>query len=174
MTLATKLKSFSRIELASIAFYSISGIILLASLFLTSFAPQLGLLGIISLIVAYGLFTKRDWAPWLLFILFVAATTFSLYTLYAGRIQQFFSRYKHGCLCSAYMGVCILRLIKEKNPLNFTSTAEKHNSDLLIYIDKLFIFRNLDKPIRFGQSGNRASGASFHGFSKQTAFFIEF
>ena len=84
MTLATKLRSFSRIELASIAFYAISGIILLASLFLTSFAPQLGLLGIISLIVAYGLFTKRGWAPWLLFILFVAATTFSLYTLYAG------------------------------------------------------------------------------------------
>ena len=84
MTLATKLKSFSRIELASIAYYAVSGIILLASLFLTSFAPQLGLLGIVSLIVAYGLFTKRGWAPWLLFILFVAATIFSIYTLYAG------------------------------------------------------------------------------------------
>jgi hypothetical protein len=84
VTLATKLKSFSRIELASIAYYAISGIVLLVSLFLTSFAPQLGLLGIVSLIVAYGLFTKRGWTPWLLFILFVAATIFSLYTLYSG------------------------------------------------------------------------------------------
>ncbi len=45
------------------------------------YAPQLGLLGILSLIVGYGVFTKRGWAPWLIFILFVAASTFTLYTL---------------------------------------------------------------------------------------------
>jgi len=72
-----------RIELASLAFYAVTGIIFFAFLPLTSFAPQLGLLGILSLIVAYGLFTKRNWTPWLLFILFVAASAFSLYTLYA-------------------------------------------------------------------------------------------
>ena len=83
MTIATKLKSFDRIELASLAFYAVSGIILLVFLPLTSFAPQLGLLGVLSLIVAYGLFTNRDWAPWLLFILLVAGLAFSLYTLYA-------------------------------------------------------------------------------------------
>jgi hypothetical protein len=81
VSLATKLKSFNRIELASLAFYAIAGIILLAFLPLTSYPPQLGLLGILSLIVAYGLFTKRAWAPWLVAILLVAATTFSLYTL---------------------------------------------------------------------------------------------
>jgi len=83
VTIATILKSFNRIELASLAFYAVSGIILLVFLPLTSFAPQLGLLGILSLIVAYGLFTKRGWAPWLLFILLVAGLAFSLYTLYA-------------------------------------------------------------------------------------------
>ena len=82
MSLASKLKSFNRIELASLAFYAIAGIILLIFLPLTSFAPQLGLLGILSLIATYGLFTKRAWAPWLIVILLVAASTFSLYTLY--------------------------------------------------------------------------------------------
>jgi hypothetical protein len=83
VTIATRLKSFSRIELASLAFYAVSGIIFLIFLPLTAFAPQLGLLGILSLIVAYGLFTKRGWATWLLFILLVTGLAFSLYTLYA-------------------------------------------------------------------------------------------
>jgi uncharacterized membrane protein (DUF2068 family) len=83
VSIATKLKSFNRVELASIAFYAIAGVILLAFLPLTSFAPQLGLLGILSLIAAYGLFTKRAWMPWLVFVLFAAATAFSLYTLYS-------------------------------------------------------------------------------------------
>ena len=81
MSLASKLKSFNRIELASLAFYFISGIILLVYLPFTGYAPQLGLLGILSVIVAYGVFTKRAWAPWLIFILFVGASTLSLYTL---------------------------------------------------------------------------------------------
>ncbi len=83
MSLASKLKSYSRIELASALFYFISGIILLVYLPLTGFAPQLGFLGILSVISAYGAFTKRGWAPWLVFILFVGASTFSLYTLYS-------------------------------------------------------------------------------------------
>jgi len=83
VTLTSVLKSFSRLELAAILFYAVSGIILLVFLPLTSFAPQLALLGVLSLIVAYGLFAKGGWAPWLLFILLVASETFSLYTLYA-------------------------------------------------------------------------------------------
>ena len=82
MTLATKLKSFKGIELASLAFYAVTGIIFFVFLPLSNFAPQLGLLGILSLIVAFGLFAKRGWAPWLLFVLFVAATAFSVYTIF--------------------------------------------------------------------------------------------
>jgi len=82
-SLVARLKSFNRIELAALAFYAVTGIILLAFLLLTGFPPQLGLLGVLSLITDYGIFTKRAWAPWVLFILFVAASTFSLYTLAA-------------------------------------------------------------------------------------------
>ena len=81
LALASRLKNFNRIELLSLAFYVLSGIILLVFLPFTQYAPQLGLLGILSLIAAYGVFTKRGWAPWLVFVLFIAATTFSLYTL---------------------------------------------------------------------------------------------
>ena len=83
MSLASTLKNLNRIELASLVFYAIAGIMLLVFLPLTSYPPQLALLGVISLVTAYGLFAKRAWAPWLVAILLVAATTFSLYTLYA-------------------------------------------------------------------------------------------
>ena len=83
MTLANTLKSYKPIELASLLFYAVTGIIFFAYLPFSNFAPQLGLLGILSLIVAYGLFTKRGWALWILFVLFVAANAFSLYTLFA-------------------------------------------------------------------------------------------
>ncbi len=81
LALVSRLKDFNRIELLSLAFYALSGLILLISLPFTQYAPQLGLLGILSWIVGYGVFTKRGWAPWLIFILFVAASTLSLYTL---------------------------------------------------------------------------------------------
>jgi hypothetical protein len=82
-SLRSILKSFNRIELAALAFYAVSGIILLAFLPLTGFPPQLALLGILSLITDYSIFIKRGWAPWLLFILFAGASTFSIYTLAA-------------------------------------------------------------------------------------------
>ena len=81
MSIATKLKNFNRIELAALAFYVVSGIILLVFLPLTDYPPQVGLLGILSLITFYGVFAKRAWAPWVIFILFAAASTFSIYTL---------------------------------------------------------------------------------------------
>jgi ABC-type multidrug transport system permease subunit len=81
VSIASKLESYSRIELASTAFYAISGIILLLYLPLTGFAPQLGLLGVLSVIVAYGVYTRRKWTPWINFILFVGASTFAIYTV---------------------------------------------------------------------------------------------
>lgn len=83
MDLVSKLKTFKRAELASMAFYAITGVILLALLPLTGFPPHLGLIAILSLITAYSFFTKRFWAIWLVAILFGVATTFSLYTLYS-------------------------------------------------------------------------------------------
>jgi len=83
VSIATKLKSFNRVQLASIAFYAVTGILLLAFLPLTGFPPHLGFLGIVSLITAYSLFTKRVWAQWLVFIMLVTITVFSGVTLFS-------------------------------------------------------------------------------------------
>jgi uncharacterized membrane protein YccC len=80
-TLASILKNVNRIELAAFAYFIVTGVILLVYLPLTNYAPQLGLLGILSIIVAYGLLTKRGWMPWVLFVLFIGASTLSIYTL---------------------------------------------------------------------------------------------
>jgi hypothetical protein len=102
--------------LASLLFYAVSGLVLLVFLPLTSFAPQLALLGILSLVVAYGVFTKRGWAPWLLFIFLVAAEAFSLYTLYAVG----FSNVLVGISMVAYAVLTFLSagylLLKKKSP----------------------------------------------------------
>jgi hypothetical protein len=69
-------------------FYAIVGIVFLALLPLSGFAPHVGLLGIISLVTAYGLFRKRAWSLWLVVILFVSATTFSLFVLYGDLARE--------------------------------------------------------------------------------------
>ncbi len=82
MSLASKLKMQSIGSLAPMAFFGIAGIIFLVLLPLSGFPPHVALLGIVSVVAAYGLFMNRKWARWLVVVLFFVATTFSLYTLY--------------------------------------------------------------------------------------------
>jgi hypothetical protein len=82
MALASKFKMENLPSLASAAFYGIAGIVLLALMAVNGFPPHVALLGITSLVAAYGLFMKRKWANWLVVALFFVASTFSLFTLY--------------------------------------------------------------------------------------------
>ena len=79
--MTAKLKSFNRLELASIVFYIVSGVVFLVYLPLSGFAPELALLGILSLIAVYGLFMKIGWTQYLLVIILAGGVTFSGYTL---------------------------------------------------------------------------------------------
>lgn len=67
---------------ATFAFYAVVGIVFLALLVLRGFAPHVGLLGILSLVTAYGLLRKRAWSLWLVIILFVSGTTFAAFMIY--------------------------------------------------------------------------------------------
>ena len=67
---------------ATSVFYAVVGIIFLILLPMSGFAPHIGLLGIISLVTAYGFFRKRIWSFWLVVILFVSATTFAVFVIY--------------------------------------------------------------------------------------------
>ncbi|MFB3889534.1 MAG: hypothetical protein ACE14S_08580 [Candidatus Bathyarchaeia archaeon] len=82
MALASRLRVTNIRTLATTAFYGIVGILFLALLPLSGFPPHIALIGITSIVAAYGLFKKRFWAIWLVAALFFVATTLALYTLY--------------------------------------------------------------------------------------------
>jgi hypothetical protein len=82
MSLGSRLKIESKGMFATFAFYAIAGIIFLVLLPIASFAPHLGIVGMFSLITAYGVLKKRVWAIWFVMILFFVGTTFSAFMIY--------------------------------------------------------------------------------------------
>jgi hypothetical protein len=82
VSFSSKLKIESKGVLAASTFYALAGIIFLISLVMASFAIHLGIIGIFSLITAFGIFRKRSWAIYFVLILFFVGTTFSTFTIY--------------------------------------------------------------------------------------------
>jgi hypothetical protein len=82
MSLGSRLGIENRGMAATLIFYLVVGIVFLALLPLTGFPPHVGIIGIFSLITAYGTLKKRSWTIWFVIILFLVATTFSAYMLY--------------------------------------------------------------------------------------------
>ena len=82
MSLASKLNIESKGMFTASAFHAVVGVAFLALLVVTGFPPHLGIIGVFSLMAAYGLFQKRGWSIWLVVILFFVGTTFSVYMLY--------------------------------------------------------------------------------------------
>lgn len=83
MSLKSKLKNMSVVTFAAFVFYATVGIVCFAILAVVDFSLiHVGIIGILSLIAAYGLFRNRVWVFWVVIVLFFVATTFSGYTLY--------------------------------------------------------------------------------------------
>jgi hypothetical protein len=82
MSIASRLKIESRGMFATFIFYAVVGVIFLVLLPITDFPPHIAIMGISSLVAAYGIFQKRKWALWLVVIMFFVATAFSLYMTY--------------------------------------------------------------------------------------------
>ena len=82
MSLKSKLKIEDLGMFTAFIFYTIVGIAFLAVLAMDFRLVHIGIIGILSLITAYGLFKKRTWAIWLVAMVFFIATTFSAVTLY--------------------------------------------------------------------------------------------
>jgi SNF family Na+-dependent transporter len=66
----------------ALAFYAVVGIMCFAVLPIANFPSHIGIMGVLSLITAYGIFKKRVWAVWLVVALLFLATTFSASMLY--------------------------------------------------------------------------------------------
>jgi hypothetical protein len=83
MSLKSKLKIESVGMFAAFVFYAVVGITCFAVLTIVDFSLiHIGIIGILSLITAYGLLKSRAWALWVVVALLFIATTFSAYTLY--------------------------------------------------------------------------------------------
>jgi hypothetical protein len=91
MTLKSRLKVENPAVLLLSAFYVIVGIV-----FLFIFAiydlrlVHLGIIGVLSLITAYGVFRMEKWAVWLVAALFLLGITFGTITLYDSIVLQSF------------------------------------------------------------------------------------
>jgi len=87
MSLRSKLKPENIGLFAAGVFYAVVGIVSLVVLSSDVGLVHMGIIGVFSLITAYGLFTRRVWTIWFVVVLFFVATTVSAYTLYllAGR-----------------------------------------------------------------------------------------
>jgi hypothetical protein len=82
MSLRSRLKTENFGMFAALSFYVIAGIVWLAVLPMADFPLHIGIIGILSLITAFGLFKKRIWTIWFVYVLFFVATTHSIYVLY--------------------------------------------------------------------------------------------
>lgn len=82
MSIGSKLKVENRGMFVTAVFYAIVGIIFFVLLPTAGFIPYLAIIGISSLITAYGVFRKRAWTIWFVMILFFVATTFSAVMIY--------------------------------------------------------------------------------------------
>jgi nicotinamide riboside transporter PnuC len=82
MSLRSRLKVESKGMFAAFVFYAVVGIAFLVLLPMANFPPHIGIIGIFSLVAAYGLLRKRVWTIWFVIILFFVATTFSALMIY--------------------------------------------------------------------------------------------
>ncbi len=92
MSLKTKLKVENPAVLLFSIFYVVAGLVEILFLATTGFIgpPHLGVLGLLSLVTAYGLFRMRRWSVLLVTALFFLGVTFGLTTLYDSiRLQTF-------------------------------------------------------------------------------------
>jgi hypothetical protein len=82
MSLGSKLKIESKGMFTAFIFYAVVGIICFIVLAMDFGMIHIGIIGIFSLITAYGLLRKRGWTIWLIAMLFFIVTTFSVFNLY--------------------------------------------------------------------------------------------
>jgi hypothetical protein len=91
MKLKPKLKIENPAVLLFSIFYAVAGIALLFVFIIYNlWPPHLGVIGVLSLIAAYGVFRMEKWAVWLVIALFFLGTTFGAITLYDSIILQTF------------------------------------------------------------------------------------
>jgi hypothetical protein len=81
-SLTSRFKIKRRDALLLAIFYGVVGVLQLASLALDVRMMWVGILAVLSLVAAYGLFRARKWSVWLVIMLFFPQVVFGASTLY--------------------------------------------------------------------------------------------
>ncbi len=82
VSIAAKLKIDNMGLFVATLFYLVVGIILFILLPIANYPPHIGVMAILSVITAYGLFRKRNWSLWTVVMLLFIFTAFSVLQLY--------------------------------------------------------------------------------------------
>ncbi len=82
VSIAAKLKIDNMGLFIATLFYLVVGIILFILLPIANYPPHIGVMAILSVITAYGLFRKRNWSLWTVVMLLFIFTAFSVLQLY--------------------------------------------------------------------------------------------
>ncbi|MEM2104900.1 MAG: hypothetical protein QXV21_00285 [Candidatus Bathyarchaeia archaeon] len=82
MSIKSKFKIESTGMLLTFVFYLVAGVLCFYFLAMNLSLIHVGMIGILSIITAYGVFSNRFWAFWTAIILFFMVTTFSAVMLY--------------------------------------------------------------------------------------------
>ncbi len=92
MTLKSKFKVENPVVFLFSVFYIVAGAVEVFYLVIENFVapPHIGVLGLLSLITAYGLFKMRKWSVLLVTALFFLGITFGATTLYNSMVLQTF------------------------------------------------------------------------------------
>lgn len=91
MSIRSKIKIEKTGVFFAAIFYAIVGIVFFVLLPLANFPPHIGIIAIMSLVAAYGLYEKRNWTLYPVVILFFIVTVFGLYTIYFATFVNVFA-----------------------------------------------------------------------------------
>lgn len=99
MSISSRLRIDDKGMLVTSVFYAVAGIVFLVLLATANYPPHIGIIAMLSIAAAYGIFRKRVWAVWLVVILFFTSTTFAAFAIY----NAFAENYILGLGMTAYL-----------------------------------------------------------------------
>jgi hypothetical protein len=82
LSVGSRLKVDSVGRVLTGVFYTVVGVVLFVAFAFSNFPPHVAILGVLSLVTAYGVFVKRGWALYAVFVVLFVGSVFATYMLY--------------------------------------------------------------------------------------------
>ena len=141
MSLKSKLEIENFGMFAASIFYTLVGLLCFTVLIIVDFRfVHIGIMGILSLITAYGLFKKRNWSLWVVVALFLHRNhIFSLHSLlHSG--ERCIHKHKRNRISYFHMGLHDICDSEKTNLGRLSTTFQKMYRNLFTCVCKLLVF----------------------------------